>query len=95
MPLSFDWDEAKAQTNAIKHGVTFEEASSVFADLLGVIFLDEDHSNGESREILVGHSALGRLLVVCFTERPQAIRIISARSATRHERRDYERRPVR
>jgi len=85
MNLSFEWDENKARSNTKKHGVTFEESSSVFAD--------EVHSIEEPREIIVGHSAAGRLLVVSFTERGEAIRIISARQASKRERRDDERRP--
>lgn len=94
MNLRFDWDESKAATNLKKHGVTFEEASSVFVDPLAAIFGDEAHSRDESREIIVGHSAEGRLLLVSFTERGEAIRIIGARQATNRERRDYEERPI-
>ncbi len=94
MSLQFEWDEDKARSNARKHGVTFEEASSVLADSLAAIFTDEAHSVEESREIMVGHSAGGRLLVVSFTERGEAIRVISARQATKRERRDYEQRPL-
>ena len=94
MSLKFEWDEDKAESNARKHGTTFEEASSVFADPRAAIFTDEAHSDEELREIMVGHSAEGRLLVVCFTERGEAIRIISARPATKRERRDYEQRPL-
>ncbi len=90
----FEWDEAKARANAKKHGVTSEEASSVFADPLAAIFTDEAHSDQEVREIIVGHSAKGHLLVTSFTERGEAIRIISVRQATTRERRDYERRPI-
>ena len=93
MNLPFEWDEGKARSNIRKHGVTFEEASSVFADPLAAIFSDEAHSDEETREIMVGHSAEGRLIVVSFTERGEAIRIISARLATKRERRDYEQRP--
>ncbi len=93
MSLQFEWDENKAASNVAKHSVTFDEASSVFADPLAVIFDDEAHSREELREILVGHSADGRLLLVCFTERNEAIRIISARRASKKERSDYERRP--
>ena len=94
MALVFEWDEDKASGNAKKHGVTFEEASSVFADPLAAIFDDEAHSGEESREIMVGHSADRRLLIVSFTERGEAVRIISARQATNRERRGYEQRPV-
>jgi uncharacterized DUF497 family protein len=94
MNVQFEWDEGKAKANAKKHGVNFEEATSVFADPLAAIFIDETHSDEELREILVGHSAEGRLLMVSFTERGEAVRIISARQATKRERRDYERRPI-
>lgn len=62
MTPSFEWDEAKAQTNLQKHGVTIEEASSVFADPLAAIFPDDEHSSDEIREIIIGHSDRGRLL---------------------------------
>jgi uncharacterized DUF497 family protein len=88
--MQFAWDPAKAQSNIRKHGVSFEEASTVFLDPLGRIHDDPDHSVGESREIIVGHSTSGRLLLVCFTERGEVVRIINARSADRYERRDYE-----
>ncbi len=91
--LRFEWDEAKARTNSEKHGVTFEEASSVFTDPLAAIFTDRAHSDQELREIIVGHSPRGRLLVTSFTERGEAICIISARQATKRERRDHEQRP--
>ncbi len=86
----FEWDASKAAENLAKHGVRFNEAISVFSDALARIFDDEDHSETELREMIVGHSKRGRLLVVSFTERATAIRIISAREATRTERRDYE-----
>lgn len=95
MSLQFEWDEDKAKANAKKHGVTFEEASSVFADPLAAIFVDEAHSGGEElREIIIRHSEDGRLLLTSFTERGEAIRIISARQATKRERKDYEQRPL-
>lgn len=88
--MDFEWDQQKAQANLDKHGVTFEEAQTVFADPLAVIFDDQAHSIHEPRELIIGHSQQGRLLLVSFTERPQAIRIISTRLATRKERQDYE-----
>ncbi len=94
MSLQFEWDPDKAKTNAKKHGVSFDEASSVFADPLAAIFTDEAHSGAELREIIIGHSADGRLLLVSFTERGESIRIISARQATKRERKDYEQRPI-
>ena len=93
MDLEFEWHIDKAASNEKKHGVTFDEAMTVFADPLAVIFDDEEHSAEEPREIIVGHSAEGRLLLVSFTERQNAVRIISARRATKRERKDYEENP--
>lgn len=91
MGLWFDWDTAKARANLAKHGVSFEEAETVFADPLGLIYEDLLHSDPELREILIGRSAMGRLLLVCFTETSEeAVRIISSREPTTHERRGYE-----
>jgi uncharacterized protein len=91
MQLRFEWDEGKAAVNLNKHRVSFEEAVTVFYDPLACIFDDEWHSTEELREIIIGHSNFHRLLLVCFTERgPGLIRIISARHATKRERRDYE-----
>jgi uncharacterized protein len=91
MSLQFTWDENKAQSNFLKHRVSFEEAGTVFFDPLGRIFDDEDHSEFEQREILIGHSLMDRLLIVSFTEPEEdQVRIISARCATRKEREDYE-----
>jgi uncharacterized DUF497 family protein len=89
--MEFEWDESKAAANLRKHGVSFEEAKTVFDNLLAVIFDDSAHSVGEKREIIIGHSQSNRLLLISFTERPGAIRLISARLATRREREDYER----
>ena len=88
--MHFEWDPAKARKNLPKHGVSFEEASSVFYDPLAVTGADPGHSEGEERMVTFGMSSLGRLLVVAHTERGDAIRIISARVATQHERRIYE-----
>ena len=91
MGLKFEWDKRKAEMNIKKHGVSFEEASTVFGDPLANIFDDEEHSQDENREIIVGHSTLRRLLIVFFTERGRdLIRIFSARKATNRERKDYE-----
>jgi len=90
MDISFEWDRRKAAANRKKHGVSFEEALTVFGDSLAHIFDDPDHSGTEAREIIVGHSARQRLLVVCFVERGKGVRIFSARKATRKERNDYE-----
>jgi uncharacterized protein len=88
--VEFEWHESKATTNETKHDVNFEEAITVFTNSLAVIFDDEAHSDEERREIIIGHSHNNRLLLVSFTERPGAIRIISAREATRTERKEYE-----
>lgn len=90
MSLEFEWDSRKASENRRKHGVTFEEAATVFGDPLAVVFNDDDHSIGERREIVIGHSDEHRLLLVAFTERGGKIRIISARNVTKWERRDHE-----
>jgi uncharacterized DUF497 family protein len=86
----FEWDPAKADANLRQHGVSFEEAASVFLDPLARIHDDPDHSATERRDIIVGHSGQGQLLVVSFTDRGSKIRLISARPTTRHERHDYE-----
>ena len=82
------WDEGEAESQ--DHGVSFGAALTVFADPLAKIFDDPDHSDDERRELIIGHSAQGRLLIVSFTERGRRTRIISARKTTKHERRDYE-----
>ena len=91
MTLRFDWDSAKAAANARKHGVTFEEARTVFEDDDALIIPDPEHSVGEERFVLLGLSSTLRVLVVVHCEREQgaAIRIISARKADRRERDDY------
>jgi uncharacterized protein len=88
--MEFEWDTSKAASNLNKHGVSFFEAQTVFDNPLAFIFEDEAHSITEHREIIIGHSDRNRLLLVSFTERPNAIRIISARLVTRKEREDYE-----
>jgi len=90
MSLKFEWDPSKAVSNLSKHGVSFQEALTAFADPLARIFDDEDHSIKEQREIIIGHSAKERLLVVCFTAQGESVRIFSARKATRRERKEYE-----
>ena len=90
MTSLFTWDEKKAATNVAKHGVSFQDALTVFADPLARIFEDDEHSHVEPREIIIGHSVKRRLRLVCFTEWGTAIRILSARKATRRERLDYE-----
>jgi uncharacterized DUF497 family protein len=90
MGVKFEWDLKKAALNLSKHGVSFEEALTVFADPLAKIFDDESLSIGEQREIVVGHSVNQNLLLVCFTAEAESIRIFSAREATKRERKDYE-----
>ena len=90
MGYEFEWDPEKAGSNARKHGVKFEEACTAFGDPLAVLKPDPDHSVDEMRYILLGTSVQGRLLVVAFAERPPRTRLISARRATRRERRQYE-----
>lgn len=90
MGYIFEWDPAKADANARKHGVTFDEASTVFGDPLNLLMSDPDHSLDEERYLLLGMSNRRRLLVVAFAERPPRTRLISARRATRQERRQYE-----
>jgi uncharacterized protein len=91
MSVEFEWDDDKAKANLKKHKVGFDEASTVFADHLAKIFNDDEHSAEEVREIIVGYSILNRLLLVSFTERGRdVIRIISARVATRKERKSHE-----
>ena len=89
--MDFEWDADKADANVQKHGVTFDEAQGVFADPLAETNPDLDHSEGEARFVLLGQSRFGRLLIVVFTERGEKVRIISARIATKTERRTYER----
>ena len=88
--MTFTWDPAKADENLKKHGIDFREAATVFDDPLSTTFPDADHSMGERRFLIIGLSAFGRILVVSHTETNGTIRIISARSATRRERRFYE-----
>jgi len=92
MGLRFDWDPNKAATNLKDHDVTFSEASTVFADPLAGIKDDPEHSESEERYIIIGMSKKFRILVVVFTERNDAIRIISSRRATKTEREQYEER---
>ena len=88
--FQFEWDARKATSNLRKHGISFDEAVSVFGDALAVTYADTDHFESEHRSRTYGLSARGRLLVVVHTERQGNIRIISARKATRHEETIYE-----
>ena len=88
--MNFVWDPSKAQENFLSHGVTFEEATTVFGDPLAGTIPDPDHSEGEARFLSIGLTANGRLIVVSHSEEGDTIRIISAREATSHERKQYE-----
>ena len=88
--MNFDWDPRKATLNLGKHGVSFTEAASAFGDSLSITIPDPDHSDQENRFLLVGRTVAGRLVVVTHVERGRTIRIISARLASRRERRSYE-----
>ena len=90
MALTFEWDLRKAEQNFKKHGVTFEEAATVFSDGLSLTIVDPIHSEKEERYVTIGKSLTGKLLVVVHTDRGENIRIISSRVATRHERQTYE-----
>lgn len=87
--MDFEWDDNKAASNLQKHGVSFEEASTVFDDPLFIMFFDDEHSIDENRFITIGESNLARLLMVAHPDRDQTTRIISARKATAHERNFY------
>ncbi len=88
--MEFEWDEEKARANLAKHDVSFEEAKTVFDDLLYVDLYDPDHSHDEHRYIMIGQSNQGRVLIVSYTERHDTIRVVNAREMTRSERKAYE-----
>ncbi len=90
MPTRFEWDTEKADTNVRKHGISFDEAQTVFKDDLSITVPDPDHSDEEERWIIIGQSSQKRLLVVVHMERGKKIRLISARQATPAERTKYE-----
>ena len=90
MGYIFEWNARKASSNIRKHGVDFDEASTVFGDPLALLMPDPDHSVGEQRYIVLGMSSRARLLVTTFAERGKRTRLISARTATPRERRRYE-----
>ncbi|MTJ14291.1 BrnT family toxin [Anabaena sp. UHCC 0187] len=90
MELGFEWHEEKAQENLKKHGISFEEAKTVFNDPLSITIADSQHSDDEERYIDIGLSSRGQLLIVVYTERQSNIRIISSRKATNAERKIYE-----
>jgi len=87
--MDFEWDPAKGEANAAKHGIPFGQAATVFADPLPVTAADPDHSADESRFITVGASATGSLLIVAHTDRRDTVRLVSARRLTRRERNAY------
>ena len=89
MALQFEWDEKKAKINKRKHGITFEEATTAFADELSITIDDPIHSEEEDRLILIGKSKGFKTLIVIHVERRESIRIISARKATKHEQKFY------
>lgn len=88
--VNFEWDLAKAARNYLKHRVSFHEASTIFGDPLAVTFPDPDHSVSEKRFVTIGMSTVSRVLIVAHTDRGEAIRIITARRASPHERKYYE-----
>ena len=88
--MKFEWNPSKAASNLDKHGVSFQEAKTVFDNPLAAVFDDEAHPIGEIREIIIGYSQYHQLLTISFTDRTDFIRIISARFATHQERKDYE-----
>lgn len=88
--MEFEWDKGKAESNLIKHGVSFDDAQTVFKDPLYIDFYDPDHSEDEDRYLIIGESSRGRLLIVSYIERGNNTRIISARETTKYERKMYE-----
>jgi len=88
--MKFNWDDKKAKTNLKKHGISFDEALSVFLDPLASTIADPDHSQREHRFLTLGRTAKSKLIVVAHRDDADVIRIISAREATRHERKNYE-----
>ena len=88
--MKFEWHGTKAAANMRKHGVSFDEAATVFADTLSHVFPDQDHSDDETRFLIIGMSEAGRVLVVSHTDRGERTRIISARETTRKELKFYE-----
>jgi uncharacterized DUF497 family protein len=88
--MEFEWDPKKSEVNLKKHGISFYDAATVFADPLAITFADPEHSLGEHRFLTFGHSSMNYLLVVSHTDRNNKTRIISARRATKNERAIYE-----
>ena len=90
MSLKFEWNPNKAKKNIEKHGISSDEAATVYSDTLSMTYDDPDHSYNENRYVIISQSALGNLLFVSHTETDDKIRIISARKLTRKERKQYE-----
>lgn len=88
--MKFEWDQIKANSNLVKHGISFDEATTVFGDPLAITYFDPEHSESEFRYLTFGHSAEGKFIVVAHADRNDKIRVISARAMTRKERNDYE-----
>jgi len=88
--MEFEWNTRKTEINLKKHGVSFTEAGTIFGDELAMTATDLDHSDDEDRYLTMGYSEEGRLLIVSHTDRGNVVRIISAREASRAERKDYE-----
>lgn len=88
--MQFEWDKEKAASNLRKHGVSFEEASTVWKDFFFIDLYDDEHSETEKRYLIIGESVQNKLLIVSYTERENITRIISARELTSKERKDYE-----
>jgi len=88
--VQFEWDQRKAKSNLKKHGISFQEAATVFGDALAITFDDPDHSVNEHRFLTFGLSRIGKAVIVSHTERDKSMRIISARLMTKQERQIYE-----
>ena len=88
--FEFEWDQNKNRANRTKHGVSFQEAATVFSDPLSLVTPNDEHASGEARYHIIGSSVFNELLTVSYTERRGRIRIIGARRPTRRERREYE-----
>jgi uncharacterized protein len=88
--MEFEWDPVKAEANRRKHGVSFQEAVSVFNDPMAITFVDPDHSDEEQRFVTIGYGASGKLLVVYHADRKGVARLIGARVGTRRERKRHE-----
>ena len=88
--MQFEWDAEKAAANLKKHGVSFQEAATAFGDPFSATIADPDHSEDEDRYVLLGETYQGRLVVVVHADRDETVRIVSARLASRRERKSYE-----